>query len=405
MNNRHVEEEVLAYLKIMPAVLIIGPRQSGKTTLVEMLAKKHKMASYTFDDDLTLSNAKRDPFGWIDSLPKPVVIDEIQRAPEVFLAIKRDIDQNRKTGRYILTGSANPLLLPKLGDSLAGRMGIVNMFPFSQGEICKTVETFIPMVFSKTIPFHEYPKLSQNDLVNLILRGGFPPVQSFETTQDIHRWMKSYLQAMLERDVRDIANIEGLREFPRLFRILATRSGCILNMADISRSLGMVHMTLNRYIRLLETLYFIHLLPGWFSNHGKRLTKSPKIYTLDTGILSYLLDADVDKLNDHIGAFFETFVFTELLKQQSFSKHPFEIYHYREKDFEVDFVLEQPDGSITGIEVKTTFNINTTDLRGLKRLKSIAKKRFKRGIILHQGTKIQTLGDDLYAIPIQALWH
>jgi predicted AAA+ superfamily ATPase len=407
MLKRHIQNELESFLKIMPVVLIAGARQTGKTTLVESLSQNSHYTYVTFDDEFTLTNARNDPAGWLASLPKPLLIDEVQRAPEIFLPIKRDVDQHRNPGRYLITGSANPLLLPRLGDSLAGRMGIVNLYPFSQGELKNIQETFISKIFADELPFQKFKPLEITELHLMILRGGFPVAHFLNDLQDINRWVRSYLQTMMERDVRDISNIEGLRELPRLFRLLATRCGNLLNASEISRSLGMVNMTLNRYMRLLEILYFIYLLPAWYSNLGKRVTKSPKFYICDTAIMAQLMEVNQDRLQNDpslAGQFLENFIFTELLKQRSWSSIPFELYHFRDGDAEVDFVLEQPDGSVVGIEVKSANKVRTDDLKGLKHLKKLSESKFKRGIVLHSGSQIELLEKDIYAIPLQALW-
>lgn len=408
MLKRHISEELKSYLELMPVVLLIGARQTGKTTLVEALVKERGMSYVTLDDESSLSSALRDPSGWIDSLVKPVVIDEVQRAPELFLAIKRDVDQNRLPGRYLLTGSANPLLLPRLGDSLAGRMGVLHLLPFSQGELKQQKEGFIPMVFADAFVSKSFPPLSFDALSQIFLKGGFPPVQILKDLKDVKRWFRSYFQTMMERDVRDIANIEGLREFPRLFRLLATRTGMLLNISEISRSMGMVNMTLNRYLRILESLFFTYLLPAWFSNLGKRIIKAPKLYVCDTALLSHLMEVDEERLQNDLsmqGQFLESFVFSELIKQKSWSSICFELYHFRDGDYEVDFVLEKTNGTIVGIEVKSTKSLSAEDLRGLNHLKKMAKKKFKRGIILHRGTQIERLDEDLWACPVQSLWE
>lgn len=408
MLKRNIQAELEAYLKIMPVVLITGARQTGKTTLVESVAKKQHYTYLTFDDEPTLANARRDPSGWLNAYKKPLIIDEVQRFPELFLAIKRDVDQNREPGRYLLTGSANPLLIPRLGDSLAGRMGIVNLFPFSQGELQHIKENFISYLFEQSPSANTKiePLLNEN-LHHFFFKGGFPPVQLFKEMKDVSRWVRSYLQTIIERDVRDLSQVEGLREFPRLFRLLATRSGMLLNIADLSRSLGMVNMTLNRYLRLLETLYFIYLLPAWFSNHGKRLTKSPKVHICDTAILAQLLEVDESKLRNDpslAGQFLESFVFAELLKQKSWASIPCELYHFRNGDYEVDLILERSNGDIIGIEVKSSRTLHSDDMRGLVHLKKIAGKKFKRGIILHPGSQIEPMDKDIWAMPIQSLW-
>lgn len=405
MYKRYIQESVEAFLKVMPVVLLTGARQSGKTTLVEAIARERGYNYFTLDDELSLSNAHRDPSGWLMSLSKPVVIDEIQRVPELFLSIKRDVDQNRQAGRYLLTGSANPLLIPKLGDSLAGRMGIVSLFPFSQSEIVQKKDKFIEHLFAEKFLFQKFETLTHNDFCKILLKGGFPAVQPLQDLQDVRRWVSSYLQTMMERDVRDIAQIEGIREFPRLFRLLACRSSMLLNVADISRSLGMVTVTVNRYLRLLEILYFIYLLPAWYTNLGKRMVKSAKLHICDTAVLAQLLEIDETRIiPSFIGQFLENFVFSELQKQKSWSSLPFTLYHFRDGDYEVDFILERPDGSIVAIEVKSTKTLHSDDFRGLKYLQTIAKNRFKRGIVLHLGSQIESIGNNLFAVPLQSLW-
>ncbi len=408
MLKRHLQDELEAYLKLMPVVLLTGARQTGKTTLVETLTHDKNYFLVTFDDELSLSNAKRDPSGWLAALPKPLVIDEVQRVPEIFLQLKKEVDQDRVPGRYLLTGSANPLLIPKLGDSLAGRMGILTLYPFSQGELQQKKETFLSRIFQEQLSTIKADPLSQDHLFEILLKGGFPVVQTLDNPADISRWLQSYLQTMMERDVRDLSNIEGLREFPRLFRLLATRSAMLLNTADISRSLGLVSITLSRYLRLLETLYFIELLPAWYSNLGKRLIKSPKLHFCDTSIMAELLNIDSSRLKNDpslAGQFLETFVFGELLKQKSWSSTPFDLYHFRDGDKEVDFVLEKRDGSIIGIEVKSSRSLQADDLRGLKHLQTLSNNKFYLGIVLHMGSQVEPLGPRLWALPLQALWN
>ncbi|MBS0648458.1 MAG: ATP-binding protein [Verrucomicrobia bacterium] len=407
MLKRHIMKELNAHLNLMPVVLLKGARQAGKTTLVEEFAKERGYSYVTFDDEIPLASALRDPAGWIMSLPKPIIIDEVQRVPEIFLPIKREVDQNRTPGRYLLTGSANPLLSPRLGDSLAGRMGILNLFPFSQGEIQQKNETFLSKIFADSFTNENVDPFSPSALYQTILRGGFPSVQNLSDPKDIKRWVRSYLQTMMERDVRDLSNIEGLRDFPRLLQLLATRSAKLLNVADVARNMGMVTMTLSRYLGLLEALFMIYLLPGWYTNLGKRLIKSPKLHLCDTAIMAQLMDINEARLQGDpslTGYFLETFVFTELLKQKSWSSIPFELYHFRDGDDEVDFILERPDRTIVGIEVKNARSLNKDDLKGLQHLQKIGKEHFKRGIILHPSDKIEFLGNDLWAVPLQLLW-
>jgi predicted AAA+ superfamily ATPase len=406
MYKRHVLRELEQCLKIFPAILLTGARQSGKTTLVDELAAKGGYYTVTLDDDTTLASAIRDPSGWLLSLPKPVIIDEVQRAPEIFLAMKLDIDKNRNPGRYILTGSSDPLLSPDLADSLAGRMGILNLYPLSQGEIRGKEESFINKVFSDSFHPEQVEELTPENLYQIMIRGGFPTVQALDNS-DIKRWFKSYIKTMLERDVTDIANIDGLQEFPRLLRLLANRSSMVVNIADVARSLGLVSVTTNRYISILEAIFFVHFLPAWFTNLGKRLKKAPKIHLCDTAMIAQLLDVDEARLlkdTQLAGHFLETFVYSELNKQKSWSSIQCDLFHFRDGDYKVDLVLEKPDGTIVGIEVTMSRTLATDDLKGLRHLQKTSNNNFKRGIILHPGSQIEYLDDNLWSVPIQCLW-
>ena len=406
MYKRHIFKELEHCLKIFPALLLMGARQAGKTTLVEELATSRGYYYVTLDDDTTLSSALRDPSGWLHSLPKPVIIDEVQRAPEIFLSIKLDIEKNRHPGRYILTGSSDPLLSPDLADSLAGRMGILNLYPLSQGEICGKGETFIHKVFADDFQVEKAEELGLENLYQRMIRGGFPTVQKLQNA-DIQRWFKSYVRTMLERDVTDIANIEGLREFPRLLRLLAQRSATVMNVSDLSRNMGMVHMTLNRYIAILEAIFFVHFLSPWFTNLGKRLKKTPKIHLCDTAMMAQLLDVDAARLHKDpqlAGHFLETFVFSELNKQKSWSSIPCELFHFRDGDHKVDLILEKGDGTIVGIEVTLSRTLGADNLKGLRHLRKTSNHNFKRGIVLHPGSQIEYLDENIWAVPLQFLW-
>lgn len=406
MYQRFVADEIEGSLNLFPVSLITGARQSGKTTLAKSIAAKKGYHYITFDDSFTLVNAQNDPSGWLEAQKKPLIIDEVQRVPEIFLPIKKDVDENRIAGRYLLTGSANPLLLPKLGDSLAGRMGITHIYPFAQSELRGKKAHFLETIFSNTLSAHRFEHLPFETLCDIMIKGGFPSIQSLASEKDRNRWMSAYLQTIMQKDVRDLANIEGIKDFPRLFRLLATRTGTLLNGAEISRSLGMVNATLHRYLRLLETLFFIHFLPAWYTNLGKRIVKSPKLHLCDMGIVAQLLEINRNRLLNHPtlkGQFLESFVFTELQKLMSWSEIQFELYHFRDGNYEVDFVLERADGTIIGIEIKNGQTIHSDDIRGLKHLQKLSPQ-FKRGVILHAGNEVQPVEKEIWAMPIQSLW-
>ncbi len=408
MLKRHIDSRLKKYLTLFPVTLLTGARQSGKTTLLELISQGDGFHYYTFDDSSIFASAKEDPANWVNFIRKPAIIDEVQRVPEIFLPIKHDVDQNRKKGRYLLTGSANPLLLPKCGDSLAGRMGILSLFPFSQGEIRKAPSSFIDILFSEEFSPGNISFLEKEELVHILTRGGFPPTISFREDDDIQIWVESYLRAMIERDVRDIANITGIAEFPRLIKMLAYRSSSLINFSEVSRTLGMANITMNRYLRILETLFFVHLLPAWYTNRGKRLTKTPKIHLCDTAFLSQLLEIDQTRLfkDSHLmGQFLETFVFTELQKLKSYSNKRFELFHFRNGTKEVDFVIERAMDEIYGLEIKASVSVSASDIKGLVHLREITKEKFKRGLVLYAGNRIEQLAVDIWAVPIQILWQ
>lgn len=404
--ERNISEKLKKGLKRSPVVLLTGARQTGKTTLVKKLSKDYSYI--TFDDIRYLSAAKNDPVGFISNLETPAILDEIQRAPELLLQIKKVVDEDRKPGMFILTGSANPLLIPKLGDSLAGRMEIIELYPLSQGEIEGKKENFIDNLFSHTFNKTKTVSYSNKDLCNKLVIGGYPPVQHFDN-EDLAAWFNSYLITILQRDVQDLAKIEGLTQLPNLLSLIATRSSTLLNVAELSRSSGISSTTLHRYLTLLKSLYMVTSLQPWSTNLSKRLVKSPKIYLMDTGILLYLLRANTNKLltdKNLFGKTIENFVITELLKQASWSQLDIKIFGYRtQTGIEVDAILEDNSGRIIGIEIKGNETVSSNDFKGLKHLHETVGDNFINGIVLYTGKEIIPFGKNLWAIPVNYLWQ
>ncbi len=391
-----------------PVILLTGARQTGKTTLIKHIGKNKNYSYVTFDDLRFLSAAKNDPIGFIQGLEKPVILDEVQRVPEIFLAIKHDVDENRELGRFILTGSANPLLIPRLGDSLAGRMEILELLPLSQGELLGLQESFIDTAFDKN---HIYPltknALTKTDLYHKIIQGGYPLVQNMND-EGREAWFNSYITTILQRDVQDLANISGLSELPHLLKLLATRVGNLINVAELGRSTGISSTTLHRYITLLETVFLVVFQPPWHTNVGKRLTKSPKTYLVDTGLLSFLLDLRIDKaISDYrfIGSILENFIFNELQKQLTWNSMRIKLYHFRTvTGIEVDIILENQAGALVGIEIKNSETVTAHDFKGLQYLQAETGESFMKGIVLYNGSQVVPFGKDLYALPISFLW-
>jgi len=405
--QRNISEKLEKTLKRSPVVLLTGARQTGKTTLVKQLCQ-HKGYSYiTFDDLRYLSAAQNDPISFISNLELPVILDEIQRVPELFLSIKKVVDENRKPGMFALTGSANPLLIPNLSDSLAGRMEILELFPFSQGEIVGKKETFIEDLFSKNFSKLKSDTNTRKTLCKRLITGGYPPVINRDI-EGMIAWFNSYLTTILQRDVQDLAKIEGLSQLPNLLRLIATRAGGLLNVSELSRSSGIPSSTLHRYLTLLQTLFMISFLQPWSINLGKRLVKSPKVYLIDSGILLHLLKTDEEKLFSDTHAFgkaIENFVVTELLKHASWSKIEVSVFCYRtQTGIEVDIVLEDNSGNVVGIEIKGSETVIYNDFKNLQQFQSIVGKSFIGGIVLYAGQEVIPFGNNLWAVPISSLW-
>ncbi|PCH55224.1 MAG: hypothetical protein COC15_04615 [Legionellales bacterium] len=407
--QRNITQEIVAALQDNPVVLINGARQTGKSTLVaHLLNDFHQAEYYTFDDMATLASATQDPAGFVANLPEKVVIDEVQRVPEIFLSIKQYVDQNRQPGRFLLTGSSNALALPQIADSLAGRMEICTIWPLSQGELQSTRESFIDKVFQRQ-ELQFKTQLNQAQWIEKFLTGSYPEAIVRADLKRRSRWYKSYITAILQRDVKSLANIEKILELPNILNLLAERSGNLLNTADISRILGIKATTLKRYIALLTQVFLVTFIPAWFNNKEKSLTKTPKVYINDTGLLCYLRGIDHDYLitnKQPHGAILENFVIMELLKQMSWSLLEVKLYHFRtQAGIEVDCVLAANNGQIVGIEVKASNTITKSDFNGLKKLAEISGSKFVQGILLYSGEKILPFGEKLFAVPVAAIWE
>jgi predicted AAA+ superfamily ATPase len=408
--KRHITARLIENTKNSPAVLVAGARQTGKTTLVKEIKELERFPTYiTFDDLFAQGAADADPIGFIENLEKPAILDEVQSAPQVFLPLKKDIDENRQAGRYILTGSANPLVIPKLGDSLAGRLQIVHLWPLSRGEILGRQEVFIDAIFSPELPSFASQRFDKSEGLSILTTGGYPALQDLKGDQACYDWCNGYLTTLIQKDMTDLAKIENLHSIPNVLQTLAIRTGALLNERDIARNVNIPISTLHRYLQLLQNLYLIFLLPGWYRNLGKRLIKSPKIYFVDSAILLHLLGFNADRLTTNpsmLGHILENFLVVEILKQISWSQTIARPYFYRTHDGseEVDLVLESTSGKIVGIEIKNSETINVGDFKGLKQLQIETGKDFLRGILLYPGNKTQSFGKDLLAIPITTLW-
>ena len=413
MYRRLIAQPLEDALADSPVVLVNGARQTGKTTLVKSLSKHGATRAYfTFDDAAVLSAAQSDPAGFLAGLAGPVTLDEVQHVPALFPALKAAVDTRRDSGRFLLTGSANVLLLPRLSESLAGRMEILTLWPLAQVEI-EGGDGFgnnvVDRLFASDALPVALPALTRPDLIRRLLGGGFP--EPLARTAEGRRcaWFGSYLSTILQRDVRDLANIEGLTTMPRLLSLLAARTGSLLNLADISRTTGLPYTTLNRYMVLLEATFLIQFLPAWSANLGWRLVKSPKLLLSDTGLAANLLGVTARRIAEDgtlLGSLLETFVALELRKSAGAAETAVQMFHYRtQSGLEVDILLENGLGELVGVEVKAAASVSSSDFAGLRSLAEAVGGRFVRGVVLYTGSQIIPFGERLHAVPLSLLWH
>lgn len=402
---RLVEQRVADAMLDTRVVMIVGPRQSGKTTLAKKMAKA-EMDYYTLDNATTLDAARQDPVGFVRRMDR-AIIDEVQRAPELLLAIKESVDTDQRPGRFLLTGSANLMTLPRVADSLAGRMEVVRLLPLAQSEIRTSGSSFLLDAFRNEA--RAGGSIVGDDLMAAVLAGGYPEALGRKTWARKQDWYVDYVQAIVQRDVRDVAQIEQIAQMPRLLRILAEHSGQLVNYSGIGAAIGMNHITTQKYVGIFESLFLARTLQPWFSNKLKRLTKTPKIHFLDSGLLAALRDLSLDRLRDERGQFgplLETFVFGEILKLASGGETRFEFSHFRDKQQnEVDIVIEDRRGRIVGIEIKAAASVSNSDFSGLRILADACGERFVSGIVLYDHQKVIPFGERLSAVPISALWH
>lgn len=390
-------------------VLLNGARQVGKSTLVQGLTAGDQAQYLTLDDATVLAAASGDPAGFVAGLQGPVILDEVQRAPELFLALKASVDRDRRPGRFLLTGSANVYVLPRVSESLAGRMEILTLWPLSQGEIEGVVEGFVDALFAKTFPAPRGGALDRGELFERMLRGGFPEMVDKPSESRRRAWFNSYTTSILQRDVRDLTQIEDLAALPRLLSLLAARATTLLNYSELSRSSGIPASTLKRYFALLEATFLALTLPAWSTNLSKRLVKSPKLLLNDTGLLAASLGLSPERLEEDprlAGPLLENFVLQEIRKQVSWSRIQPSLFHYRtQAGQEVDLLLEDPSGRVAGIEVKMGSTVQEKDVRALRDLAEALGPRFVRGVLLYTGERAVPFSEKILALPVQALWR
>jgi predicted AAA+ superfamily ATPase len=405
MYERFVERRAEEALTDTPVVLIVGPRRAGKTTLVRKMGGAGR--NYiTLDDQTTLDAAKSDPVGFIRGLDQ-AIIDEIQRAPDLLLAIKKTVDEDYRPGRFLLTGSANILTLPRVADSLAGRMETIQMLPLARAEVMGKTPRFLERLFDGKLKNNQ-AAIVGDDLTKLVLIGGFPEAISRDSERRSQDWARSYLTSVLTRDLRDIADIEKLTELPKFVRLLAEHSGQLVNYSQFGSSINVSHKTGQRYVALLEQVFLVATLQPWYTNALKRIAKTPKLHFLDSGVLATTRGLSFDRVKANrgeFGALLESFVFSEVLKLMTGSDLRLTPYHFRDQQMhEVDIVLERDDGMIVGIEVKPAATVKSGDFAGLRTLAEACNDRFAFGVVLYDSAHFVPFGDKLAAAPLSSLW-
>ena len=403
---RHAEARVRLALRDTRVVAITGPRQSGKTTLARRFARQGRIYS-TLDDPATLAAAKSDPVAFIRGFDR-AVIDEVQRVPDLLLAIKRTVDEDRRSGRFLLTGSANLTTIATVHESLAGRIETIPLFPLSRAELLRRKRMeFMDMIFRGEVP-EPAEVVSPEKLIQIVVGGGYPEALARQTERRRQDWCRAYIESIVERDVPDIASVAKPGQIPRVLQFAAHLAGGLMNLSEIGRSVALDHKTTDHYLRILEQLFLVRRLQPWSRNELSRIVKTPKLHFVDSGLLTTLRGytaARLRKDRELLGPLLEGFIFSELLKLSSESEEPVSLFHFRDRDRnEVDFVLENGSGQIVGIEVKATATVTRRDFSGLDRLASVAGKNFVQGILLFDGEQPLAFADNLRAAPFASVW-
>jgi predicted AAA+ superfamily ATPase len=404
---RNAQPLVLEALADTRVVFVAGARQVGKSTLAREIARSgYPAEELSLDNQGTREAALADPEGFVAGLTGPAFIDEIQRAPDLLLAIKDVVDRDLAPGRFLLTGSANVLTARKVKDALTGRMETIPLWPLAQSEIHRTTANFVDALFASEPPRVVGATVGRAAFVAVVAAGGYPEAR-LRSGRRRTRWFASYLDTTLDRDLRDISDARKLDEVPRLLRLLASQAANVLSYRAIAAKLDLTHDTVREYIGLLQTVFLVRLLPAWRPGIGAREAHAPKAYLVDSGLLAHLLGADERRIaaDDQVtGKVLENFAVTEVLKHADWAGIDTTAYHYRQREGEVDLVLESRAGEIVAIEVKAAASVSRRDVRAMEKLRDGSGERFRTGVVLCTCAQTIPLGERLWAVPVSGLW-
>ncbi len=397
LNNLMLERRVL---------LLAGPRQSGKTTLARSL-EAEDIEYRTLDDSTLRAAAETDPQGFVKRRTKTLIIDEAQHVPSLLPAIKKAVDMDNTPGQYLLTGSSNIQSLPAVRESLAGRISKIRLRPLVLGEISNNNPDFIKSAFEQTFE-KKHTDYDRDALLEIAFRGGFPEALTFQDRAR-KRWHTDYINAILERDLKDIARIHRKNAMIELVNVLAAWSSKFMDISAIGAGLSIQRKTIESYINALESLYLVERISPWTKTDYARAGKQSKLFMADSGLMASLLKWNIDQVrldSDRAGKLIETFAFNEIMAQIDAGDGLYELFHYRDREKrEIDFIVEREDNALLGIEIKAGSAVDKNDFRHMKWFKNnIAKDRLFVGVILYTGNTTVSFGDDLWAAPFDLLW-
>jgi uncharacterized protein len=410
--DRHVRPLLEECVRDFRVTIVNGPRQAGKTTLLRALHADVGGAFVTFDDADQRAAARDDPHGYLQAMPRPLFVDEVQRAGEAFvLAIKAAVDRNPRPGAFVLSGSTRFLTVPTLSESLAGRAALIELWPFSVAERVGAAPVLLDRLFAEpdTLLRDRPASVTRQEYLRLACVGGFAEVVTRTSARSRARWFASYLTTVTQREVLDIARVRRVDLLPRLFRLLAALTAQELNVAALARDLGIDDQTVRNYLPLLETVYLLHRLPAWSRNVTAKVKHRPKVHLADTGLAAWLLEQSPDALarpgNPAAGSLLETFVVNELTRVRSAADVEVGLFHLQDRDGrEVDCVLETPAGRVIGVEIKAAATVRGDDFRHLRSLRDRLGDEFVAGVVFFTGEQPLPFGDRLMALPISLLW-